>query len=299
MPEGIENGGAVEPGFEGPPDYFGLRWGPPRIVVTRRGERQLSRATNVTRAFERAWNIAPDEFSEAGYAWERGSVLFWERRDLDRASLQRLIDSLPERAAQAQVEAARLEQERRERQAREQAEREERERVYIEAARVAARVSLRERRWSWAKAALVAEAEELLARPDLDRSDAVRLLDLVDQAGRNVARSEQRTAVAHEPEMARAEDPEIQAAALAGVRHVTGFDADWASLQNGVGWSKATTCDGHVLAGLDRLTVEQTSHALRLLRVHQRQLPPRLILALFAPRGPAPEQATLSLSPAA
>lgn len=299
MPEGIGNGGEVEPGFEGPPAHFGLRWGPPRIVVTRRGERQLSRAAAPTRAFERAWNLAPDEFSEAGYAWERGSVVFWERRDLDHAALQSLVDSLPERAAQAQVEAARLEEERRERQAREEAERAERERVYIEAARVAARVSLRDRRWSWGKAALIDEAEGLLARPELDRADAVRLLDLVDQAARNVARSEQRTARAHEPEMGRAEDPEIQAAALAGVRHITASDGDWASLHNGIGWSKSTTCDGHVLAGLDRLTVAQTSHALRLLRVHRKQLPPRLILDLFAPRAPEPEQAALSFSPAA
>ncbi|MGE7157201.1 hypothetical protein ACQKJ1_26135 [Methylorubrum rhodesianum] len=297
MPDGIEDEVAVEPAFEGPPEHFGLRWGPPRIVVTRRGERQLSRAAAPTRAFERAWSLATDELSEAGYAWERGSALFWERRDLDRDALQSLIDSLPERAAQAQVEAARLEEERRERQAREEAERTERDRLYIEAARVAARVSLRDRRWSWGKAVLIDEAEGLLARPDLDRADAVRLLDLVDQAARNVARSEQRTAALHKPEMGRAEDPEIQAAALAGVRHITGFDADWALLQNGVGWSKSTTCDGHVLAGLDRLTVEQTSHALRLLRVHQRQLPNRLLLQIFSPRPPG--QAALSLSPAA
>lgn len=297
MPERIENGIAMEPGFQGPPAHFGLRWGPPRIVVTRRGERQLSRALAPTRAFERAWELAPEEFSEAGYAWERGSVLFWEKRGLDRAALQSLVDSLPERVAAEQAEAARLEQERRDRQARDEAERAERDRVYVEAARVAARVSLRNRRWSWAKAALIEEAQELLARPNLDRVDAVRLLDLVDQAARNVARSEQRTAAPHEPEMGRAEDPAVQEAALACVRHITGFDADWASLQNGIGWSKATTCDGHVLARLDRLTVAQTSHAPRLLRVHRRQLPDRLILSLFAPR--APEPATLSLSPAA
>lgn len=49
-----------------------------------------------------------------------------------------------------------------------------------------------------------------------------------------------------------------------------------------------------VLAGLDTLTVEQASHALRLLRVHHRQIPEALREGLFPTAQP-----TLSFSPAA
>ncbi|PIK73743.1 hypothetical protein CS379_06680, partial [Methylobacterium frigidaeris] len=273
------------------------QWSRPKIVVTRRGERQLAKAPG-TPEFEEAWSLAHDDLSEYGFAWEcMGTVGFWERRDLDHSVLRDVIDSLPDRAARREAEALRREEERREEAARREAEQRERDRAYIEGAREAARASLRGRRWSWAKTSLIDEAQELLARPELDRAHAGRLILLVDQAATNVGRSEKRTSQAHEPEMRRADDPAVQAAALEGVRHITLHDEDWASVQNGVGWSRSTTCDGHVLAGLDRLTIEQTSHALRLLRVHRKQLPGRIFLALFALRLPA-AQATLSLSDA-
>lgn len=295
MPEGNEIE-RVET-YEGPPEAFRLRWEPARIVGTRRGERRLAKA-NATPEFEAAWGVAYEELGEAGYAWDGPHrVLFWERNGLDRESLAELVDSIADRVTKADAEAIRLEQERIEREAAAEAERRAREAAFIEGAREEARLSLRDRHWSWARAVDVDEAYELLAREDLDRVGAIRLLTLVDNARRNVARSEKKIAIAHEAEIGRAEDPEVQAAAHEAIKVITAFDEDRASIRNDIGWSKATTIDGHVLAGLDRLSVEQTSHALRLLRVHRRQIPDRLVLRIYAPREQTPAQATLSFSP--
>ena len=87
--------------------------------------------------------------------------------------------------------------------------------------------------------------------------------------------------------MERAADPEIVAAARAAVIDITTFDQDWAALRNDIGWSRATTVDGHILAGLETWTQEQASHALKLLRVHRKQVAPHLQAALFpAPTPP-------------
>lgn len=292
MPDGIQDE-RIET-FQGPREAFRLRWEPGRIVGTRRGERRLAKA-NATPEFEAAWGVAYEELGEAGYAWDGPHrVLFWERIGLDREALAGLVDSIPDRVIKADAEAIRLEQERVEREAAAAAERRAHELAWIHSVREVARRSLQARRWSWAKASLIDEAQELIARPHLDRAGADRLIVLVDQAAKNVARSEKRTAAPHEPEMDRAQDPDVRQAAHAACRAITAYDADWASIRNDVGWSRSTTCDGHVLAGLDRLSVEQTSHALRLLRVHHRQIPEALRDRLFPSAQPA-----LSLSPTA
>lgn len=281
MPEGIENEPANNFTYVGPPGYFGLQWDAARVFQTRRGERSLSRAA-ATPEMHQAWELAHEELSEAGYAWDGyDRILFWERLGWDQAALAETIDSLPDRIAKAEAEAARREDERREREEREQAERRERDRAFIEGAVEAARTSLRERRWSWAKTALIDEAHELMAKVDIDRTDALRLLALVDAARKNVLRAEQRTARAHVPEMERASDPAIIAAARGAIEAITLQDGDWAAIRNDVGWSKSTTCDGHVLSGLETWTPEQASHALRLVRVHRRQVAPHLRTILF------------------
>ncbi|MGU3479164.1 hypothetical protein [Methylobacterium sp. D48H] len=73
----------------------------------------------------------------------------------------------------------------------------------------------------------------------------------------------------------------ILLAARGAVEAITLQDQDWASIQNGIGWSKSMTCDGHILSGLEMWTPEQASHALRLLRVYRRQIAPHLRQVLF------------------
>ncbi len=260
MPEEFEIDHA--PTYVGPPDVADLRWRDGRIIQTRLGERRLAKAS-ITPAFEETWTYAGRDLKEFGFAmeWYSNTVLYWERLDIDRDALAGLIDSLPDVVARGQAEDARIEDERREREERAAAERRERERAFITDAIEAARVSLRERRWSWAKGSLIDEAHELMSKPDIDRNDALRLLALVDAARKNVQRAEERTARPHVPEMERASDPMILTAARGAVEAITLQDGDWASVQNGVGWSKSTTCDGHVLAGLEAWSTEQASHA--------------------------------------
>ncbi|WP_244473117.1 hypothetical protein [Methylobacterium sp. Leaf100] len=143
--------------------------------------------------------------------------------------------------------------------------------------------SLKERGWSWARRIDVDEAQGLLQRPDLDVADAMRLLAMVKRAAANVLRSEDKVALLHPPEQNLAALPAVREAALAAVRLITADDQDRAMVQNDIGWSKSTTLDGHVLAALPELDVAQASHALRLLRVHHKQLPRAVVESLFAP----------------
>ncbi|WP_342164010.1 hypothetical protein [Methylobacterium sp. SD21] len=289
MPEGMEIADEFEhpPTYVGPPNVADLVWREGRVIQTRYGERRLAKAS-LTPEFRETWKYAAGSLRKAGFQIEdySDSVLYWERLDIDRDELAELVDSLPDVIARGQAEDARIEDERRERQEREAAALQ----AFIEEAREAARQSLRTRRWTWAKNALIDEAQALIDDAGLDRTGAVRLMALTAQAHKNVVRGEQRIAIRHEPEMVRATDPEIVAAARAAVIDITTYDADWALLRNDIGWSRATTVDGHILAGLDAWTPEQASHALRLLRVHRKQVPSRLEAILFP---------TLSLSSAA
>lgn len=275
MPEKIDEG------FQGPPQTCGLVWSSGRVVWTRRGERRVTTA-QATPEFEEAWNAACVELDEVGFSWYHSeSVNFWERRDLDRVHLAAVIDSLPARVVEAKDEADRRAREAQERAERDAALRRQRAQAYIDKAREIAQESLHVRRWAWAKNSLIDEAQALIDNPELNSAGADRLIELARQAYKNVQRGEARIAVGHEPEMARASDPEIVAAARAAVIDITTFDQDWAALRNDVGWSRATTVDGHILAGLEMWTQEQASHALKLLRVHRKQVAPHLQAALF------------------
>jgi len=152
----------------------------------------------------------------------------------------------------------------------------------VNAARAAAEESLRTQRWAWTLRANVEQAERYLARgEDLSLDSAKRLRELTKGANRVVARALQAATVPYEPEVARAGDSSVRAAAREGVAFMTRLDSDWSQDRNREGWGRATTVMGHVLDTLGELTVSQASHALRVLRVHRRQLPADLAGRLF------------------
>ncbi|ACS39731.1 MULTISPECIES: hypothetical protein [Methylorubrum] len=152
----------------------------------------------------------------------------------------------------------------------------------VNAARAAAEESLRTQRWAWTLRANVEQAERYLARgEDLSLDSAKRLRELTKGANRVVARALQAATVPYEPEVARAGDSSVRAAAREGVAFMTRLDSDWSQDRNREGWGRATTVMGHVLDTLGELSVSQASHALRVLRVHRRQLPPALAARLF------------------
>lgn len=265
-----------------PPAWLGLEWQPGQLVHTSRGPRYLSRAVRTPECRD-AMAARVTDFSSLGLTTEDGKVLFWQAPDHDLDAVQIAIDGIPawvaaRDAARAAVVA--------ERQAREEAAAAaEAQRIadLIARARDEATRSLNDRRWSWARRVDVDEAQGLLQRPDLDVADATRLLSLVERASKNVARSEVKLATVHAGERSLAERPEIRTLALEAVHLITADDADWATLENNRGWSKSSTIDGHVLDALPELNVAQASHALRLLRIHHKQLPRTLVEQMFAP----------------
>ncbi|WP_375275577.1 hypothetical protein [Methylorubrum thiocyanatum] len=184
-------------------------------------------------------------------------------------------------AAQATPRARRAEEDRR------------RNAPVVNAARAEAEESLRTQRWAWTLRANVERAEAYLARgEDLSLDGAKRLRELTKAANRVVTRALQAATVPFEPEVARASDLAVRTAAREGVAHMTRLDSDWSHDRNREGWGQATTVMGHVLDTLETFSVSQASHALRILRVHRRQLPAPLAARLF---DGAPELAELVL----
>ncbi|TXN30823.1 hypothetical protein [Methylobacterium sp. WL19] len=269
------------PPYVQPPAWLGLQWQMGELLQTRHGERYLSRAVR-TPAFDEAFAQDVISFWDVGLTRATADVQFWQKPGHDIAAVQAAIDSIlglvAERDARwAAADAARQAKE-------EAAAAAEAQRIadLVARAREEATRSLKDRRWSWARRVDVDEAQGLLQRPDLDVADAMRLLSLVERASKNVSRSEGKLALVHEGERALAERPEVRALVLEGVRLITAEDADWATLENNRGWSKSSTIDGHVLDAQEALDVAQASHALRLLRVHHKQLPWAIVQRIFA-----------------
>jgi hypothetical protein len=190
--------------------------------------------------------------------------------DLPRCVLEPHPTPEEAEAAQAAHRARRAEEDRR------------RNAPVVNAARAAAEESLRTQRWAWTLRANVEHAEAYLARGEyLSLDGAKRLRELTKAADRVVARALQAATVPFEPEIARASDSSVRAAAREGVAFMTRLDTDWSQDRNREGWGRATTVMGHVLDTLGELTVSQASHALRVLRTHRRQLPADLAARLF------------------
>ncbi|WP_424753369.1 hypothetical protein [Methylobacterium sp.] len=272
------------PPYVHPPAWLGLQWQPGQLVHTRRGPRYLSRAVETPECRE-AMAAGVTDFSSLGLTNGGNAgelVLFWQAPDHDIAAVQTAIDGIPARVAEREAERAAAAAERRAREEAAAAAEAQRIADLIARARDEATRSLNDRRWSWARRVDVDEAQGLLQRPDLDVADATRLLSLVERASKNVARSEVKLATMHAGERSLAERPEIRTLALEAVHLITADDADWATLENNRGWSKSSTIDGHVLDALPELNVAQASHALRLLRIHHKQLPRTLVEQMFA-----------------
>ena len=120
---------------------------------------------------------------------------------------------------------------------------------------------------------------------------------LLATADRAVANAEARLRrIAPRDWRALAADPDVRQAALEGCVFLSERDADRATKRNDRGWGADDTGVGHTLAGRESLTPAEAAHALALLSVHRRQLPPALLarLAGGAPAA-APAQAALAL----
>ncbi|UYW28296.1 hypothetical protein OKC48_07215 [Methylorubrum extorquens] len=270
------------------PEAFGIAWEYSRAV---RGGRRIYIAAGETGAFADAYRRCRAEMRDLGYSYAEPYLgdsftgtrpCFWmdEARGWSPAALEAVRALVPVRIAESAAKeaewAARDAARRQEAEAR-AAREAEAEAGLIERAKTEAARSLGSRRWSWVRPQDIEEAETLIANPALDVPGARRLLDMVRRAAANVLRTEERVAVAHEPELALARDPAVRAAAAEALAHVTAFDADRARVRNDVGWSRATTLAGHVLTGMGDLDEAAASHAIRIIRIHHGQVPQALL----------------------
>ncbi|GLS45903.1 hypothetical protein [Methylobacterium brachythecii] len=274
------------------PEAFGLTWAYSRAV---RGDRRLFIAEGETGAFADAYRRCRDEMRTRGYSYAEPYVgdaftgtrpCFWlSSQGWDPAALDAIPGLVRERIVESKARDAEIMARRAARDAQFTAALEEQRRRH-EALVPDARRSMDERRWSWAKAADVEEAEALIARKTLGHAAHRRLRALLDRADANVARAEAASAVPVASELGLARIPAIRAAAAEGVALMTERDSDRASRRNDSGWSKSTSYVGHVLAARgEDLDEAQASNALRILRTHRRQLPPPLAARLFEGAG--------------
>jgi len=284
MPEHDDTQTTAPQVFDRAPEAFGLVWEYARKV---KGERELFIARGDTPEYTEAYRRCRQELRDIGFsnAEPYWGDTFTGTRPCFWMTAAGWSPAAVE-AVEALVPVRRREVE--EREAAWKAEREAREAAVaraneslIEDAKAAARRSLGTRRWSWVRPVDIEEAEGLITDPGLGIPGARRLLDLVKRASANVARTEQKITIAYEPELARAGDADVRAAAVEALAHVTAFDADRAAHRNDIGWSRATTLAGHVLTGKGDLDATAASHALRILRIHHGQVPAALRARLF------------------
>ena len=272
--------------WQGPPQGLALTWRP--------APREL-RVSGVLKALWTAEAASPD-FDDAlagpegrhlrtvGYSRDRNNDLpvFWEADGYDRRAAQVIVNTASHGLTayrEKRAEAA----------AREAQEAENKERQAAEdlanaiRAIAAAEESLRVHPWAWALADDVARARRLIAiAPEQMERRLIWSLEMyVERAQANVDRAMAAMTVVYDPEAERASIPDVQAAALEGCRLLSARDADRASINNKMGWGRTTTVKGHVLSSQKTLDTVLTSHALRALRTHRRQLPPELDVRLF------------------
>lgn len=268
------------------PKGLGLRWKLIGQINTRNGPRVLSNAPE-TKIFRIVWNNNRELLSKLGFAYDsyRGGIAFWEAPDAGEdvakatqfALRQAILDARKVRH-EYRVRNRRVIQERRDEQARQAAE--------LEIRRKAVRENLTrilsQRFWAIHHRYLD-EVKALAEKPFLDAADITRAEQIIKSTDATVEKArasldeEQKAA---EEDLRVCQDGEVRVTILKAVRHITGNDEDWAAIRNDIGWSKATTVVGHVLAMADDLSPLHAAHALRLLRHHRKQVPTEFRAAL-------------------
>ncbi|WHQ72051.1 hypothetical protein [Methylorubrum extorquens] len=281
-----------------PPETFGTEW---RCVGEHRRYGHtlpLWVAAQPTQAFRDAYSRTRGLMVGAGYSWtdkghtEPQMLPCWWNTGIafDADALQVEVERVVAEAAAEREEKARAERERHERDVAS---------AEISAApiRAALLALLNERPWALGRS--LSEARDLAALEGWTSWGLRSAERYLANAAGNIARAEER--LGRTPPatwFARAADPAVRVSALQACRFLSSRDEDWAAVQNGEGWSQATTWTGHTLSERKALDQPEAAHALGLLHGHRRQLSDEVCIACFgeAParrRRPAPEQPAL------
>ncbi|MBP1182960.1 hypothetical protein [Methylobacterium sp. PvR107] len=276
--------------WQGPPEGLGLTWRLAPRELRANGEfKALWTATGPSQDYDDALSSSEGRHLRTmGFSFDRMSGLpcFWESTHLDKRAAQVIVNTAAHGLTAYREKLARQRADAAEREAFEAANRERQAAEDLDLATraiAAARESLRAYEWAWALADDVTRAKRLITIPpaQLERRLAWALEMYVERAQANIDRAMTAMTAIYEPEAERAALPDVKAAALEGCQLLTARDADRASVINRAGWGRTTSVKGHVLASHEVLDTVLTSHALRALRTHRRQLPPELDVRLF------------------
>ncbi|SFE91991.1 hypothetical protein [Methylobacterium sp. yr596] len=273
-----------------PLSALGLSWRRLRDVRTGRGPRVLWAGEGDPARYSRAWGLAKPTLHAAGFSWGTvehtgGAVvpLCWEDESLGD---QAVLDAV------ASAEATLAEDDRRLAEAETRRAREaELEAQLNGAARVAdmeaLRASLRTKAWAWSRrkrdiaAALLAEPPGPGGAPRAAAAKIARQMVAEVDAAIEAVRARVASDQSHADWLARAEDEDVRRAVHYATQVLSDLDRDMASIENGVGWSKAHTHTGHVLAALPELSVIEACHALAAVWRHRRQVKPELLRRIY------------------
>jgi hypothetical protein len=264
-----------------PPKGLGLRWMLIGEKNTRNGPRVLWNSPG-SKVFDLVWRRHRSALHDLGFSYDyhQGGIAFWERPEFDtvaaRSKMALIVLSAryEDRTKRAKELAAR----------RKRAEEAARLKAEMEVRRLAAQEGIQrilsERRWAIHHRYLD-EAMKFSELPELDPADVARAERIIQSTDRTVQNA--REALDLPPpadDRAFCEKEEIRLLVTQALRGITDHDADWATYDNDIGWSKATTVIGHVLSLEDALSIEHAAHALKILRVHHKQVDPTLRGAL-------------------
>ncbi|KQP29643.1 hypothetical protein ASF49_15905 [Methylobacterium sp. Leaf104] len=264
------------PWLTAPPlDFEDLPW---RLVGERQrygNARLLHVLDAIPQTFQDAYRGARAEMIGAGYSWTDkanarspdGTLLpcWWtSEAEVDVPALRAAVD-----AALAKAGARRGAADRR---AEQRAEADE---VLTAPIRQRLQDLVAKRLWSLGKE--LASARELMTATSWTAYGGRIAERWLEAAEANRVRAEARLARPAMPHwLARAQDPAVRAAVHEGLKYLAELDEDWASEENGRGYSQATSWTGHALAERDGLSELEAAHGLQLLHGHRRQLPPYL-----------------------
>ncbi len=269
---------------------LGLSWRRLGSFRTGRGQRAFWVGDGDPTRYSRAWRLAKAPLYGAGYSWgtaERngGQVqpVCWEDPTQGDAVALDAIAAAEASLAEDDRRAAEVE-------ARRTREAELEALLNGDARRAdmeALRASLRTKAWAWSRrkrdvaAALLAEPPGPGGAPRAAAAKLAREMTAQVDAAIEAVRARVASDKSHADWLARAGDPEVRMAVHYATQVLSDMDRDMASLENGVGWSKAHTHAGHVLAGLPELSQIEATHALAAVWRHRRQLRPELLRRIY------------------
>ncbi len=273
-----------------PLSALGLSWRRLRTVRTGRGERGFWVGDGDPTRYSRAWRLAKPTLNGAGYSWgtaERsgGQVqpVCWEDPAQGDAVALDAIAAVEAALAADDVRVAEAEA----RRAREA----ELEAQLNGAARVAdmeaLRTSLRVKGWAWSRRkadianALLAEAPGPGGAPRAAAAKLAREMVAEVDAAIEAVRARVASDQSHADWLARAEDEDVRRAVHYATQILSDLDRDMATVENNIGWSKAHSHTGHVLASLPELSIIEATHALAAVWRHRRQVRPELLRRIY------------------